>query len=288
MAISSIQLEAFAVLSQTLHFSRAAKILHITQSSLSQRIKNLESDLGIPLLIRGRQGVQLTEDGRRVLRYARLTGLFEEELLGSIKAKPSQGLSGTLRVAAYSTTLRSVVLPSLAGLIRAHPRVQLEFQERELRELTSVLLRSESDFILLDREWKRAGIECVELGREDYVLIESTRYESRNDVFLDHDPEDQTTEDFLRLQKKTIAKPGSIRRNYLDQIEGIIEGVALGFGRAVVPRHLVEGARGVRVVTGLIPLRVPVVLHFFKQPFYTALQDAVRKELIQNARKALA
>ncbi len=44
-------------------FNRAAKILHLTQPALSRQVKDLEDELGVPLLVRGQNAVKLTEAG---------------------------------------------------------------------------------------------------------------------------------------------------------------------------------------------------------------------------------
>lgn len=55
------QLRYFAKVAETLNFSEAARVLHITQSTLSQQIKQLECELGTPLLTRSSHKVALTE-----------------------------------------------------------------------------------------------------------------------------------------------------------------------------------------------------------------------------------
>ena len=63
MSLSSLYLDAFVGVAKAESFSGAAKGLHITQSALSQRIKNLEDELGLTLFLRMTSGVRLTEQG---------------------------------------------------------------------------------------------------------------------------------------------------------------------------------------------------------------------------------
>ena len=63
------QLRYFVKVAETLNFSEAAKALFVTQSTLSQQIKQLEQDLDTPLLIRSSHSVALTEAGMELLPF---------------------------------------------------------------------------------------------------------------------------------------------------------------------------------------------------------------------------
>ena len=77
------QLRYFVKVAETLNFSEAAKALFVTQSTLSQQIKQLEQDLDTPLLIRSSHSVALTEAGMELLPFA-LKTLNDAELCVSL------------------------------------------------------------------------------------------------------------------------------------------------------------------------------------------------------------
>ena len=81
MPLQSHHLEAFFTIARTQNFSKAADILHVTQSALSHRIAGLEDELGAPLFIREKVGVKLTELGSELLRYVQLKNSLEEEFV---------------------------------------------------------------------------------------------------------------------------------------------------------------------------------------------------------------
>lgn len=284
MSISSIYLDAFLAVARRLHFSRAAEALHITQSALSQRILNLEKELHTALFIRGSKGIRLTETGLRLLRYSQSREHLEKEFLEDIQSETHAGLGGLLRVAGYSTIMPSVVMPALAPLLRENPRIRHEFRIQEIQDIPELLLHGETDFALLDRVMRWPGIESRVLGYETYIMVESSRFHSRFEIYLDHTPGDETTEKFLRLQG---AKAGALRRCYVDDIQGLIRGVEMGLGKAAVPRHLIPRGRTLRVTGGYKPMTVPVVLHYFAQPFYSKLHRAAIEALAKNCRRFL-
>ena len=80
MKLNSAQLEAFLVVAKTLHFTKAANLLHVTQSALSQRIAKLEEELETTLFIRDRNSIRLTESGQQVLRFCQINETAEDEL----------------------------------------------------------------------------------------------------------------------------------------------------------------------------------------------------------------
>jgi DNA-binding transcriptional LysR family regulator len=277
VGLSSLYLDAFFAAARSLNFSMAAKELHITQSALSQRIKGLEEELDLTLFVRLPRGVQLTEAGARLLRYCQARFSMEQELLEALTGKTSkQGLGGVVRIGGYSSVVRSILMPALGPLLRTNRNVQVHFQNAEMRQLPDLLLTGNVDFIVTDVPVHRADIETVELGQEECVMARAAELEIEENVFLDHDPDDPTTAKFFSMQAGAMPE---YRRSFMDEIYAIIDGVALGLGQAVVSRHLIARDPRIKVTEGLRSMFVPVLLHYHKQPFYTALQRAAIKEL---------
>jgi DNA-binding transcriptional LysR family regulator len=281
MGLSSLQLDAFFAAARARNFSQAALDLHITQSALSQRIKALEEELDLTLFIRLRRGVQLTEAGERVLRYCQARSSLEGELLDQLtsKGQGKHGLGGVLRIGGYSSVVRSVVIPALGPLLRDNPAVQAHFQNAEMRELPELLLTGYVDFIVTDEPMHRAGIETVQLGQEEYVMCEGAKYPGTAERYLDHDPDDTTTNRYLASQARPVP---DYERSFMDEIYAIIDGVAHGLGKAVLSRHLIARDARIRVLPRYRSMPVSVLLHHHKQPFYTALHRAAVDALVKR------
>ena len=263
------------VLARELNFSRAAEFLHITQPALTKRIQNLEETLGQALFLRLRGGLELTESGRILQRYAASIEHQEQEVLDSLVGdkRAAGGIAGFFRIAAFSSALRSVVVPALGVLLRANPRLTCQTIKAEVHELHDMLIDGKIDFCVSLSECERMGIENVRIGTERNVLIESARHRGREDCYIDHEPRDNFTERFFLIQ--TGATVPKMLRAYFDDIYGLIDAVSEGVGRAVVPVHLVRPEHDVRMVPGFKPYEVPVFLHHHGQPYYTRLQRAV-------------
>lgn len=283
MELATHELQAFRMVAQTLNFSLAAERIHITQPALTHRIQSLERMLGLTLFVRDRKGVKLTESGLRLLRYCQIKEHLESELFAELSKNPGGKLGGRLRIAGYSSVLHSVIMPSLAELLRENPAVHFEFSTHEMARLPSVLDRGEADFVILDHELQRNNIQSVILGNERYVLIQSTKYPVV-ETYLDFDPDDRLTETFLKQQGR---EAGDCTRCYVDNIEGILQGVVLGLGQGVVPIHLLRKDLPVRIAKKTKAMKIPVILHYFGQSYYSNLQKAIIEALKRNANSLL-
>jgi len=275
MKISNTGLMAFLATASSLNITAAAKNLGITQSALSQRIALLEQDLEVTLFIREPRGLKLTERGEKLLHFALLNQKIEDEFLLELNGTTNE-LAGTIRIAAYSSILRSVIIPAIAPFIRNHPRVQISFRSYEVSELPDILNTAKADIIFTDYIWEKSGIINFKCGIEEYVVIQSAKLPSILDNFLDHDSSDNLTEDFFRHQLKT---PKKLNRSYMGDVYGIIDGVEKGLGKAVVSKHLIRNNKAIEIKDGFKKYTRPVVMNYFDQPFYSKLMKNVILEL---------
>jgi DNA-binding transcriptional LysR family regulator len=274
--LATDRLAAFYETARLKSFTRAAARLHVSQSALSQRVHKLEEELGATLFVRGTDGIRLTETGLRLLRYCQAKDQLDAELLRDLKEPAIGDLAGPLRVAAYSSVLRSAVLPALTPLLRGNPAIRIEFQVHQTSALPRVLREGAADFIVLDRKLAWSDVTALPLGRERYVVIESARRAAPADIYLDNDPDDDVTRWFF------AGRPDApdYRRVFMCDVYGILDGVAQGLGRAVVPRHLVRRGSGVRMIDSYSDRHVDVVLHHYTVAAPASLHKQVVAALV--------
>ncbi|MGA2289382.1 LysR family transcriptional regulator [Bradyrhizobium sp.] len=118
-------LAAFAAVGREQSFTRAAAKLGVSQSALSQTIRQLEARLGVRLLTRTTRSVAPTEAGERLLRV--VAPRFEEiesELISlrELRQKPA----GTVRITATEFAIDTILLPKLTPVIRVNPELKIE------------------------------------------------------------------------------------------------------------------------------------------------------------------
>jgi len=108
----------------------AADALGFTPSAVSQQVKRLEKQAGVPLLERVGRGVMLTSHGRHLVDAgARLLTDLEEIEAGL--HQQAEAVAGHLRLVAFSTAMRGLVAPAVADLVDAHHDLTISLSERE-------------------------------------------------------------------------------------------------------------------------------------------------------------
>jgi DNA-binding transcriptional LysR family regulator len=121
--VDLVRIETFLHAAENLNFSEAARILHLSQPTVSHHIKSLEKELGVSLFVRQGSAMKLTDAGRLLVPWARrmLRDSIElQEIMDSMKV----GMAGNV-VIACSTTAGKYVLPQLAARFSIrHPKVR--------------------------------------------------------------------------------------------------------------------------------------------------------------------
>jgi DNA-binding transcriptional LysR family regulator len=122
----------------------AADALGFTPSAVSQQVKRLEKQTGVPLLERVGRGVMLTRHGRHLVDAGTrlLTDLEEIE---SALHRQAGAVAGHLRVAAFSTAMRGLVAPVVRRLRDAHPDLTLTLTEREPWDTIDLVASGQTD-----------------------------------------------------------------------------------------------------------------------------------------------
>lgn len=129
------QLRTFCEIAETLNFTKASENLHLTQSAVSHQMKALEEELGVPLFIRARRGVVLTDAGRLALDHARRI-IDETERMRERVAGRERALAGRVRVAAATQALVYLFAPLFEEFMDSYESVELVFRTTTSTEQT--------------------------------------------------------------------------------------------------------------------------------------------------------
>ena len=163
-------LSYFVALARERHFGRAAESVHITQSTLSAAVRQLEDELAVPLVVRSRQRyVDLTAEGREALAWAQRI-LDDRSALDQALGEMRGLLSGHLQLGVVPTAE-----PLIARVTRAiqarHPRLTVTILSRTSREIERGVSEQRIDAgISYIEEALAASIEAIPIYLERYVV----------------------------------------------------------------------------------------------------------------------
>lgn len=153
----------------------AAEALYMSPSAVSQQMAVLEREAGVPLLERQGRGVRLTAAGRQLVANAERI-LAEIERAEADLAASAEGIVAHVRISAFPTAARSIVIPALVALRERYPNLRVSMIDLEPEEAIPALKARELD-LALTYEWdllptiEDAGIEREELLSEPVYLV---------------------------------------------------------------------------------------------------------------------
>jgi LysR family hydrogen peroxide-inducible transcriptional activator len=157
------------------HFGRAARACHVSQSTLSAGILELEEVLGASLLERNNRSLVLTALGEEVVERARGLLLDVEDLVALCQAS-AEPLSGRLRLGVIPT-IAPFLLPSLLKALRADYPEFTPFIREDLTEaLIEALHRGELDLLLLALPVAAEGVDTMHLFDDPFFLASPSQH----------------------------------------------------------------------------------------------------------------
>ena len=168
--LSIRQLEVFVALDDQGSFTRAAKHLKLSQSTVSGHVADLERRLGVRLVERNRGGVRPTAAGQALLRPARQVLQAERNARMAVESLAGL-LSGTL-VVGGSTTPSSYLLPQLFGRFHAkHPGVTLQMVTADSRDVIEMVRGADVDVALVGARPRTDDLQHEKVGEDRMVFV---------------------------------------------------------------------------------------------------------------------
>ncbi len=168
------QLTYLTTLAKEQHFTRAAERCNVSQPALSGAIKNLEEELGVPIVRRDRNFVGFTEEGLHVLKWAEQI-LANWDAMKQDASLSKDALSGTLRIGAIPTTLPIVALFT-AECMKQFPSLTYQVQSLSTEQIIRRLDHFELDLGLTYMSGSKQahhldGFQLLPIYQERYVLL---------------------------------------------------------------------------------------------------------------------
>lgn len=272
------QLAHFLAVVEERHFTRAARRVHLTQSSLSASIRALERELDSELFVRNTRSVEVTEAGRALLPHARQALAAVEEGRDAVA-----GVHGLLRgqlAIGMIQTFGLIPLPSLLTRYhRLHPGVTLRLRHGSVGALVAAVAQGELELAFVDHPLGPGAdrVEARSLGQESLVLavvaqdpLASSR-RLRLAGLADRDFVEYRPDSALRATIDAACSRAGLERRICceaDSVNDLVELVAQGFGIALLPPLALQplGGRVVGIATDPPILRELAVVSAADRP----------------------
>ena len=240
LPVLASQLRSFHAVATHGSFTRAAKVLHISQPTISEQVKELEERYGTVLFIRRYRKLELTEIGKKIFEKTQRLNNAQHEIEQILKS--AQGLSsGELRIAADSPY---IVSPIMADFQLLYPNIQLSVKYGNSKQLTKWLKSKECEVAFLPNVIPNDNkLYSIRLEPQKLVTFVNKHHHwaSRQSVKLE-----EVVKERLILREKgsrtrsifedAAAKANIEIKNYMEieGREGVREAVASGLGIGIV------------------------------------------------------
>jgi LysR family transcriptional regulator, nitrogen assimilation regulatory protein len=289
-------LDALLAIAETGSFSAAAEVLHTVQSNVSEQIRQLERELGVPVLVRGRRGATPTEFGLVVLERARRVRGELEAM--RVDLSLLQGLeAGHASLGVVGTASRWLVPALVADLRQRAPGVHLRINEGASERLAAEVVAHEVTMAVVTEPILDARLAVEHLLEEDLVgLVPDTvdlgpapvTFSALAAMSLILPPSGNP----FRLEIDEVAAAHGLTLSVPVEVEGvrlIADLVAAGRGASILPETAVPpGLTSLRTVSiiGMPPRRLALVTarHAYLSLADRAVRDSVRR--LVNAHRA--
>lgn len=225
--------------------SQAAQELNYTQSSVTNKINKLETELDTLLFIRQHRGMALTSDGDVLFDYARRILLLFDEAYSALKN--SDQISGTFRIGSTHSTA-TVRLPKIiSNFNQYYPNVEVSLITDSTANLIKKLLKYDLDgvFVFATDQMKRPEFTKIKFSHEHLVLINHEPFHhdsldailSLNTLLLFEEGCSLRERINLLLHDRNIQPRKKIE---LTSTEGLFACVKEGLGLGVITRSLLD------------------------------------------------
>lgn len=271
--LDSKLLQTLASVIETNGFERAAAQLGVTQSAVSQRIKQLEVMVGQPLLVRS-QPLEPTAAGKTLLQHYKQIKLLELDLMQHLKPEAGISTLNMLSIGADADSLSSWLMPALLPLIKQY-QLQLRILPSEhLAESATTQNSAHLCGWLSHDSTTTHGSQCQQLGMIRYQCVCTPAYRQS------HFPSGMTPSALACTHAVVLHGQPARHANYLQQLvayqgsfpfssmptpDAMLDLIRAGLSYGLVPEELLGNMveQGGLVILGA-PLHLPLYWHHWR------------------------
>ena len=238
----------FKTIAEVGSFTRAGVRLGLSQPAISQHIRALEREVGVPVLVRLGKSARPTPQGEILLHYARhVLGKIEE--VERALAEAADGRTGVLRIGAGGAACQHLLPGVLREFRSRFPKVDLHVRSGYTQLTLGRVLDGDLDVGLVTLPLRAPQVRVTEVGRDELVVIVPPQHpwaarrrvpagELAGKPLVLYERQSQATDLIMRALLEQGVFPRITME--IDQMDAVKEMVRLGLGLAVVPEWAVR------------------------------------------------
>lgn len=245
-----VKLRLYLALATTRHFGRAATQSHVSPSTVSRNLKQLEEELGATLMLRDNRSVSLTPEGERFLQFAR-ESLQQWETFQETLHQSTGDLRGQLSIYCSVTASYSFLHDLLTQFRGRYPGIAIKLHTGDPAQAMERILAGQEDIAIAARPDRLPGSlefkpiaesPLVFIGPEDPSLL-SGQFSSARDwrrwpiIIPEEGIARERFDTWCRAQRLTPDIYAEVKGN-----EAIVSMVSLGFGVGLVPEIVLKNS----------------------------------------------
>lgn len=238
MTLFNSNLEGFMAVARHGTVHAGARVLHISQIALTQRIQSLEQKLKVTLFIRTRQGMKLTSEGIKLLRYCHVVADLNHDVLNEF-LHPGINTSQHIQISGPSSIMSSRIIPIGMKIMKLLPRLYINFDVNDSDEIISKLRSGFTEFSILRPHKISNEMESKQLKPEKYLLVCTKKWKNRKlkdilstERIIDFDEADQMT--FTYLNAFNLFENIQSDRLFVNRTESLTQMLIAGCGYGVL------------------------------------------------------
>lgn len=233
--INQTDLKYFIELSQTLHLTRAAERLGITQPALSHCLKRIENELDCELFIRSKKGVQLTAAGIK-LQSSAAELIHQWDIVRNTVHDEIHVAQGIIKLGCHSAVAQYLLPGFLGQFLQKNSAVEIQLIHGLSRHMTEQVVSSGIDAAFAINPIPHPDLIIKEIGRDEVCLWKSKNCVNSDILIIE--PSLLQTQDILhKLQKKGFNFKRKIESSSLEVIANL---VAQGVGCGILPERVLQ------------------------------------------------
>ncbi|MCY6485540.1 LysR family transcriptional regulator [Clostridium aestuarii] len=258
-------IETFVLLAENGNFTKTAEMQYLVQSTISNRINELEKYVGKDLFIRNNKNVRLTPSGKAFLPYAKRMLMLKKD--GIIKARSIGVYEDRLALGLVDSIYKGIISPRIKEYFLTFPNIAVKLKVNHSEEIIKLLGDGILDIGFVYTKSKLSKFEVIDFLEDEIILVTSPK----NKIIIEEEISyvdlmqlpllyADLGEDFFKWLSKLFGDSPLLKLS-VDETSYVIDFVKEGFGYAFVTKSYVNNElesgelKRIRIRDSIIPKR---------------------------------